>query len=170
LISDDIVVAGPDRGPWPAVGASAVRAAPDREPFGGPLQALAGALAVARHDIAIVVAGDMPALVPAVLEALVVELAGDARRAAAILGDPADPVRRQPLPVALRVAQGGAAADAAVAAGDRSLMGLLDRLSVAVLPSDRWQAIDPEARSLLDVDVPEDLAGLPNLAGKRRIR
>jgi molybdopterin-guanine dinucleotide biosynthesis protein A len=174
VVAADVVVAGPERPGWPDRGDITIRAVDDREPFGGPLQALAGALDVVRSDIAIVVAGDMPAIVPGVLEALVAELTtkrtGDDPRDAVILADAADPGRRQPLPMALRVDAARAAAGAALPAGDRSLVRLLDRLRVASLPADQWLAIDPDGRSLLDVDEPADLSRLGDggRPGRRR--
>jgi len=159
-VADDLVIAGPGRSSWPALPHATIRFIPDPEPFGGPLQALAGGLEDVRNEIALVIAGDMPELVPAVLEALVAELAAKPADDAVILVDPVDPGRRQPLPMALRVRAGRAAAAAARAAGDRSIVRLLDRLAVASLAVDRWRALDPDGRTLADVDRPEDLARL----------
>jgi molybdopterin-guanine dinucleotide biosynthesis protein A len=169
-VAAEIVVAGPDRSPWPAVGAATMRAATmraatiravaDRDPFGGPLVALAGTLDVVRHPIAVVVAGDMPDLAPAVLRLLVDALAEDPDRDAVVLAgatEPGRPDRRQPLPMAIRVDAGRAGAAAALARGDRSLVRLLDRLRVAEIPLERWRALDPEGGSLRDVDRPDDL-------------
>lgn len=169
-IASEVIVAGREAQDWRPVPGMAIRAVADHEPFGGPLQALSGALAAVTSEAVLVVAGDMPTLVPAVLELLVRRLRDDEAVDAAVLADPHDSPRRQPLPLAIRVAPAKAAAAAALDAGDRSLVRLLDRLSVAEVPIDRWLPIDPEARSLLDVDVPADLDRLHRGALDRRMR
>ena len=142
----------------------------DPEPFGGPLQAVAGALdEVATRD-AILVAGDMPSLVPEVLALLADVLAARPDIDAFVLADPHDPVRRQPVPVALRVEPSRAAARTALDAGDRSLVRLLGRLRVEDVPFDRWRGLDPEARTLVDIDLPEDLDDLRGGAADQRKR
>lgn len=169
-----------DRQPRPG---TVIRAVADPEPFGGPLQALAGAIAAAtgdarvapggespHADLGIVVAGDMPSIVPAVLELLVGRLREDPPVNAVVLADPREPARRQPLPVAIRIEPAQAAASAALAAGDRSLVRLLARLSVAVLPAERWLAVDPDGSTLLDVDFPADLDRLRRRAADRGLR
>jgi molybdopterin-guanine dinucleotide biosynthesis protein A len=147
-----------------------VRRIDDPEPFGGPLQALAGALDVTRTAFALVVAGDMPSLVPAVLELLVAALAADPGADAVVLTDPNDESRRQPLPLAIRVGPARVAAAAALSAGDRSLVRLLGRLRLVEVPVERWRSLDPEARTLLDVDVPEDIGRAANVARDQRKR
>ena len=169
-----------DRQPGPG---TVIRAVPDPEPFGGPLQALAGAFAAAdsapatasggespHAALGIVVAGDMPSIVPAVLELLVHRLWEDQTVDAVVLADPREPARRQPLPMAVRLGPARAAASAALAAGDRSLVRLLARLSVAELPAERWLPLDPAAASLVDIDVPADLDRLHGGAIERRAR
>jgi len=168
-IATEVLVAGPagpaNRGP--EIAGVSIRLVDDPEPFGGPLQALAGALASASSEIAVVVAGDMPTLVPSVL-ALLVETLEASAADAVVLADPDDPARRQPVPLAIRVGPARAAAALALEAGDRSLVRLLGRLIVLELPSERWLAIDPEARSLVDIDLPEDLPRARDVARDQR--
>lgn len=151
-----IVVAGP-----PPAGAAKleapVRAVPDDEPFAGPLAALSGALRVTSTDLAIVIGGDMPALVPAVLGLQIDRLRSDQSVDAVILEGSEDPDRVQPLPLAVRVGRGSMAAAEAVAAGDRSLVRLLARLRSAAIPAEEWRRLDPAGSTTTDIDVPADL-------------
>jgi molybdopterin-guanine dinucleotide biosynthesis protein A len=133
-----------------------IRRIVDPEPFGGPLQAVSGALDAVGTDVALVVAGDMPSLVPDVLKLLVDVLAATTAHAV-ILADPRDPLRRQPLPLAVQVEPARTAAATALESGDRSLVRLLDRLHLVAVPVDQWQPLDPEARTLVDIDVPDDI-------------
>ena len=169
-VADGVIVVGATPRVPPAIDQGTVRAVADAEPGGGPLQALAGALAETTTLTALVVAGDMPSLVPSVLELLLEVLNADPEVDAAVLADPRDPTRQQPLPAALRVAPARLAATTAVEAGDRSLVRLLGRLALAELPAERWQPLDPDARTLVDIDVPDDLERLRHGASDRRKR
>ena len=89
-IADVILVAGAPIASVPGgARGSAVRWVPDEEPFAGPLAALAGALRETTTELAIVVGGDMPRLVPAVLQLMLQRLAADADLDAVLLADPA---------------------------------------------------------------------------------
>lgn len=151
IVTSDVIVVGS------AQTAAHVRRIDDPEPFGGPLQALAGALAAVGTRHALVVAGDMPSLVPSVLELLVEELGASTDVDAIILADPRDPSRRQPVPLAIRVEPAVAAAAAALDVGNRSLVRLLGRLRTLEVPVERWLPLDPDALTLVDIDVPDDL-------------
>jgi molybdopterin-guanine dinucleotide biosynthesis protein A len=165
-VADEVIVAvAPGDGP-PGGGAAGssghvvpIRSVADDEPFAGPLAGLAGALRGTSTELAIVVGGDMPGLVPAVLAVLLERLLAVGALDAALLAAPdPDTSRRQVLPLALRVGAAAAAARAAIEAGDRSLVRLLDRLRSIEIPASEWLALDPEGRTLLDVDRPSDLA------------
>ncbi len=130
-----------------------VRLVRDPEPYGGPLIALAAALATISQPVALFVAGDMPALRPDVLSAMVRAL--DEQGADVVLLAGPGPV--QTIPAALRVATAGPAAAAALGDGSRALRVLYDRLRVRVLPEVEWRVLDPEAATLRDVDTPADL-------------
>lgn len=151
-----------------AVQVSIVR---DRSAFAGPLAALHDVLDPVgpdADDLAIVVGGDMPLLVPAVLERMLDRLAADPMCEAVTLGRPrpegtmgsAPPgttTKRQVLPLALRVRPARGAVAAAIGAGDRSLRAMLDRLSMVELPPSEWRALDPAGDTVADVDTVEDL-------------
>lgn len=162
-VADEVIVSGAAH-PWralPDVVAGSIRTVPDAEAFQGPLAGLSSALQATTTGVAIVVGGDMPGLVPEVLRAMVDRLAADEDLDAVLLADPsgtAEPPRRQALPVAIDVARASAAALDALAAGDRSLVKLQDRLRFAEIPAAEWLVLDPAGRTLLDVDRPEDVA------------
>jgi molybdopterin-guanine dinucleotide biosynthesis protein A len=145
-----------------------VRVIADAAPFAGPLAALADALLEARGQIAVVVGGDMPGLVPKVLRLMVDRLIAESEADAVVLGPPGDSPpeargterRRQVLPIALRVGKASAAARQALDGGDRSLRALLDRLACEEIPPARWLGLDPSAATLLDVDTRADLERL----------
>jgi molybdopterin-guanine dinucleotide biosynthesis protein A len=69
----------------------------------------------------------------------------------------ADEGRYRPLPVALRAARAREAAHQTLHDGERSLRGFLDALRIAVVDEQTWHALDPQRRTLVDVDVPDDL-------------
>lgn len=137
----------------------------DAAPLAGPLAALEGALREARGALAVVVGGDMPFLVPEVLQAMVDRLEADLDVESVVLGAPDDTrpaadgtqPRRQVLPLAVRVGHARLAARDALGAGDRSLRSLLDRLACEAIPPGLWLPLDPGAATLLDVDTRADL-------------
>ena len=163
-IADVVIVAGPalpnglQRG-----GERPATLVHDREPFGGPMAALANVLERGIPDpvtsLALVVGGDMPRLVPEVLTAMLDRLAADLELDAVILQAPGSP-RRQVLPIALREHAAVGAARAALDAGDRSLRGFVDRLRTLELPAGVWRAQDPAGDTLVDVDTSADLERL----------
>ena len=172
--------------PFPGAFSVPLRVTRDLAPGGGPLVGLIAGLDAARFPVAIVAGGDMPLLRAAVLEALVgrvgaggdrVDVAGagaeteaaadtdaaaeteaavetEASPAAACLVEDGRPV---PLPCALRREPALALARSQLAAGESSLRVLLEALSAAHVPEPEWRALDPDGRTLLDVDRPEDL-------------
>jgi len=120
----------------------------------GPLRGTARGLRSVDSDWSIVVGGDMPDLQPSVLTALVgFAAARDASGAALGEGD-----HFRPLPCVVRTAAALEVAERLLAQGERSLRSLLAQLSVAVLEEGSWLPLDPERRTLRDVDRPSDLA------------
>jgi molybdopterin-guanine dinucleotide biosynthesis protein A len=170
VVVEQVIVAGPLRPAKGGTDGSKVRSLPDRRGSAGPLMALDGALAAVTTEVAVVVAGDMPSLVPSVLALLVDALWLAPAIDAVVLGDPAEPTRRQPLPVALRVARARDAAAETIEAGDQSLVRALGRMTTVELPPKRWLSLDPEARTLVDIDVPEDLERVRDGARDQRMR
>jgi molybdopterin-guanine dinucleotide biosynthesis protein A len=158
-VADPVVlVLGPDTA-VPAIPpglAASLRIARDAVAHQGPLAGLAGGLAAlpAGIDRAIVVAGDMPALVPEVLRALLDAVGADIAIAAACLE--ADPP--SPLPMAMRRVPTETAAIALLDADRRSLRALLDAVPSVVVPAATWRRLDPDGATLRDIDTPGDLS------------
>jgi len=150
-VATDIIVVAASGMP-PAVPGD-VEIVRDDQPFEGPLVGVGVGLRAIDPGVerVIVVGGDMPTVVPAVLARLLGALD---RREAAVLADEA---RARPLPLALRREPGSAAVDDLLDAGERRLRALLERLDVEVIPYETWLEDDPAAESLRDVDVPDDL-------------
>ena len=151
----DIVVVGAP-GATPAL-PPGVRIAHDERAFEGPLAGLAAGLRALDGDVdvAIVVGGDMPGLVPAVLQLLAETLAADPAIDLVMLAD-ADGHAR-PLPAAARRAPASAAAERLLAGGERRVRALAGVLTTVVVPAGTWRALDPTGATLRDVDVPRDL-------------
>jgi molybdopterin-guanine dinucleotide biosynthesis protein A len=160
-LSADISVPDPALGAVP--GNPVIRFVRDREAYGGPLVGLATALEAASGTRAIVVAGDMPRLHSAVLQAMLDALdpatnpSGRPSPAAIVLASDGE---ARPLPVALTVRAARRAVDETLGAGERSLRAMLARLAVEELAQETWRALDPRAESLIDIDVPADLDAL----------
>ena len=122
----------------------------------GPLVGLRTGLTSMPSDISrvVVVGGDMPTLAGSVLARLLDTLD---RAPLACLAD--ETARARPLPMAVRLGEAVAAVDDLTLAGERRLRALIGRLDGAVLAVDAWHDLDPEAQTLRDVDVPDDLPG-----------
>ena len=63
--------------------------------------------------------------------------------------------------MAIRREEGIAAIHELTLSGERRLRALIGRLDGAVLAIDAWRDLDPDAATLRDVDVPDDLPGGP---------
>lgn len=152
-IADDIVVVlapGDER----SIGGS-VRTVADPAPHGGPLIGLAAGLEVAAESIVVVAGGDMPSLDADVLGLMVRTLvaAGEGTDAVVLV----QRSRIAPLPAVLRT---GAATDVVtrlIADGERRLRVLFEHLPTRRITEGEWRPLDPEARTLRDVDRPSDL-------------
>ena len=151
VATDVVVVTSP--GAEPAV-PDGVRIAHDPAAFEGPLVGVAAGLAALDPGVqrVMVVAGDMPTLVPAVLERLLGEIGSG--HAAAVLGMGGDP---QPLPLALDRRRGEVAARELVDRGERRLGALPQALAAHVMPEASWRRDDAGAATLHDIDTPGDL-------------
>ncbi|GGI03625.1 formate dehydrogenase accessory sulfurtransferase FdhD [Egicoccus halophilus] len=168
-IAPVLVVVGRTPSPVAASVDPPVAVVVDDHPGEGPLGGLVTALRVADDvadgvhveglppgevDVVLVVAGDHPDLVPAVLLALTEHLASTPSADAVLLGDPDGAV--QPLIGAYR-RRVHPRLRAAFAAGERRAGAVRDHLDVEVLPFERWRAHDPAATTAVDLDTPDDL-------------
>jgi molybdopterin-guanine dinucleotide biosynthesis protein A len=133
-----------------------VRATFDPTPGEGPLAGLqAGLLAAATADLVVLVGGDMPDLRTPVLREML-RVADEAGVDAVALAE-GDGYR--PLPCVLRPAAAADAAHSLLHAGRRRLRDLLAALHTAIIDEPTWTALDPDRRTLFDVDEPGDLPG-----------
>ena len=150
VVDEILVVVGPNgRAPVPGLSdREGLRIVGDREPFGGPVAGIQAGLLAARGELVLVVGGDMPSLVPDVLDLL-------AESAPAALADSAGVVR--PLPCAFDRAAGIVLADELLAGGERRLRTLLARLGARAVPWSEWQPRDPAGATLVDIDERGDL-------------
>jgi molybdopterin-guanine dinucleotide biosynthesis protein A len=130
-----------------------VRFVRDEEPFGGPLAGLWAALAETRTELALVAAGDMPSIQTRVLLAMLSRVEDPSVRAVAL--DDGGTLR--PLPCVLRVEAAKAIASQLLETARTSLRELLAELEVAPIRGSDWMRLDPDLRTLVDVDRPEDL-------------
>jgi molybdopterin-guanine dinucleotide biosynthesis protein A len=157
LCEDVIVLAASTANEQGAFSRSAgVRFVRDDEAFPGPLVAVARGLAAARHDVTLVVAGDMPLVPLRVLALIASELSGSGLPVCglAVGGE------IQQLPIGVRRDAIRDWLTAKVAAGERRL-GALARLEGALAIAEPvWRALDTNGDSLRDIDTEEDLAAL----------
>lgn len=151
VASDVVVVIAPGADRSVPAGARLVH---DITAFQGPLAGLAIGLAALEPEVdrAIVVGGDMPSLIPAVLARLLAAL--EVTIDAAMLDVDGHFV---PLPMAVRRGVALPVARSLVDAGERRLRALPLALRVTIIAEGRWRLDDPGGLTLRDVDVPGDL-------------
>ncbi len=160
-VSDDVIVVARPGQTLPRPAGTAWRVARDARPEAGPLAGIEAGLGIMRHDLAIVVATDMPLLVPALLRAVA---------AAGRDVDVAMPVRDgrpEPLLGAYRRAA-RAAATALLDAGERRPRILLERVPSRRLDAAALRAHDAELTSFGNVNTAADLARVAGVLRDRR--
>jgi molybdopterin-guanine dinucleotide biosynthesis protein A len=153
VCAEVVVVLSPEAPEPDLPGDVSVRVARDAAPGEGPLAGVAAGLGAVRADLALIGAGDMPDLQERVLLAMILA----ARRPAAGAVALGDGGSFRPLPCVVRSRAAAAAAGALLASGRRRLLDLLDAVGVEVIAETVWVALDPQRRTLLDVDEPRDL-------------
>jgi molybdopterin-guanine dinucleotide biosynthesis protein A len=149
----EVLIAANDPTPWDGLGLAIV---PDRA-GAGPLAGLDAVLAALPDsvDAAVCVAGDMPFLVPAVIERLRDGAPGAMAFVPRVAG--------RPEPLLARYARTAAPivrAQIARGAQALSMMDLLARLDVTWLEEPELRALDPGLRSIINVNTPADLANI----------
>lgn len=149
-VADPVVLVAPAG--HPARGLGGLDAALVSDPGHGPLAALVAALDALDAAHVLVLAGDHPGLRVELLAHLV-GLRGRAEAVACRRGD-----RLEPLVAVYERRPALAAAGARLAAGDRSLRGLLAALRTLVVEEAEWRRLDPDGRSFADLDDPADVA------------
>jgi len=124
----------------------------DALPDEGPLRGLAAGLDVTEQAFAIVAGGDMPDLQPNVLR----EMLRAARETGVVVVALSDGGEARPLPLVVAADPARDAVATLLDGGARSLRELLDACSTVVVDEPTWTALDPERRTLVDVDEPHD--------------
>jgi FdhD protein len=123
----------------------------DEVAYQGPLGGLVTALAATTDDWMLAVGADMPHLTPEVIRALW-DLRGDA--------DAVVPVTEkgvEPLLALYRVAACLPAARAVLETGRRRPTAVFSRVKTVEVPAEALRAVDPDLRSLINVNTPADL-------------
>jgi molybdenum cofactor guanylyltransferase len=129
-----------------------VRVVHDERAFEGPLAGAAAGLAASDADVALIIAGDSPTVVPAVLGLLVDAVNAGADVVRLEVGDD-----RPPLPMAVLRSVAAASAATLLATGERRLRALPETLDEVSIPEAIWRGLDPAGATLLDIDAPADL-------------
>jgi molybdopterin-guanine dinucleotide biosynthesis protein A len=154
ICGEVLVVVGPTTVPPPLPPGSNSRLVRDPREGEGPLAGLLTGLQAATTELSLVAGGDMPDLSSAVLLEML-RVAGRAGVDAVVLQE--DDVFR-PFPVVLRDPPALTVAHDRFRAGERSIRGLLRTLRIAIVDEPTWTSLDPDRRTLFDVDEPGDLA------------
>ncbi len=130
----------------------------DEVAYQGPLGGLATAMASARNEWVLAVAADMPHL-----SAEVVGVLWNAREGADVVV-PVSERGPEPLLALYRVEACLPAAREVLETGRRRLVAMFPRLRVAELPEAALRSVDPDLRSLVNVNTPADLAEARDVA------
>jgi len=153
-IAVEIVVVTPSSGPaleLPSDLTTRTTLVRDADAYPGPLVALVRAAVEANHERLLLLAGDMPHVQPVLLRRLLAwptDLAG-----ACLVADGWS----RPLPIGLDRSSMLVTGTGLIDTGARSLRALIDALPIEQIAETDWRTLDPEARSLQDIDRPEDM-------------
>jgi molybdopterin-guanine dinucleotide biosynthesis protein A len=148
-LTDDVVVCARERKALEPIPVPVVE---DDVAFAGPLPALVAGIRASGKARVIAVACDMPFLNVPLLAELAARLDGETDAVVPVTQHGAQP---------LHAAYGDCAVEpllAALAAGQRSLRGALDRLRVRWVEEEVWRELDPSGRSFRNLNTPEELA------------
>ncbi len=150
-VADEVVVVlAPGRKLPPLECPRPVRVAADPVEGEGPLVGIAAGLRAASAPVALVVAVDMPFLRPALLRLLAERAAAGSRCVVPIYEGRPQPLcsawRREALEVV----------EAQVETGERAVMSVARTLDAERLLPAAWRAADPDGRSFVNVNTPEE--------------
>lgn len=153
-VSEEVVVVLSPTGPEPtAPGGVRIRFTRDTTDGEGPLAGLYAGLMASRTELVVVAGGDMPDLQPPVLREMLRVARDEVADAVAL----ADGDRMRPLPCVLRMLEALDATHTLLHIGGRRLRSLLEAIHPTVIDEATWTAMDPERRTLFDVDEPGDM-------------
>jgi len=164
-VDEFVIVGAPDR-PLPSIVTDRPwRIALDPIEGEGPLVGIAAGLEVAAGAVAAVVAVDMP-FVEATLIGRLIERISEVHRWVLPIAEH----RPQPL-CSVFAASALTVVRAHLDAGDRAPMALAADLGAYRMQPEEWQLLDPEGRSFINVNTPEEFAallgGAANSSGRR---
>jgi molybdopterin-guanine dinucleotide biosynthesis protein A len=149
------VVIAPGADPPPATSGVRVRIVFDAEPYAGPLAGLSAALDAIEAELALVAGGDMPDLQSRVMVAMLAR--AESPSVAAVGLEEEGAIR--PLPSVVRVAAARTVAHQLLDRRRSSLRDLLSDLRAVAIEEGEWRALDPDRRTLIDIDEPADVEG-----------
>jgi molybdopterin-guanine dinucleotide biosynthesis protein A len=144
-----IVVGAPDAAPALSADVTLVR---DPIAFEGPLAGLLAGFGASKEPVVLVIGGDMPSIVGAVVDSMLEALGPTVD--AVVLEDEGRP---RPLPMVLRRDPAVEAATDLYATGERRLRALTEHLETHAIPEATWRLRDPSGLTLHDIDTPADL-------------
>ena len=120
--------------------------------FQGPLAGLLAGLGASNEPVVLVIGGDMPSIVGAIVDSMVEALSLSVD--AVVLEHDG---RARPLPMVLRRDPALEAATRIYATGERRLRAMTEHLATQVIPEPTWRLLDPDGLTLHDIDTPGDL-------------
>lgn len=133
--------------------AERVRIVTDMTPGGGPLMGLYSGLRAIHSSRALLLAVDMPFVVPALLTLLLTRSTDEA-----ILLPTVDNAPQVLLAVYPRMLL--PSIEERLQAGQRGPKSLLERVPVQYIPEEQLRTVDPQLRSFMNVNTPEEFASL----------
>ena len=152
-VADEVVaVTGPGRPPPLVRSPGSLYHAVDSIADAGPLVGILAGLEATSAPVAVAVACDLPFVRPELLRLLLDRVHEGARFVVPV---------HEGQPQLLCSAWRGDAAPmlrARVEAGDRAVHAMLDALDADLVPYEVWREADPDGRSFVNVNTPEDLA------------
>ncbi len=152
-----VLVVANDPAPWQGLG---VEVTPDVHRGAGPLAGVHAALvATAAHAGVVCVAGDMPFVAPPLL-ALLRDHAPDADAVVPLLAGRPEPLLARWGRACLSVIE------ARLAAGERAVHAIFERVRTTWLDEPSLRAVDPALRSFTNVNTPEDLRRIESESGR----
>ncbi len=150
-LSDDVIVVANRSDVYgPLVAPLGARVVPDYDPPSGPLGGLAAGLAAMRHDVAVVVACDMPLLNLDLLRYLI-DRAVDFDAVVPMTGDQFEPLHAVYRRTCLAEIQRRLAND------ERRVISFFQGVRLSVVSEAEWRVIDPAGRSVSNLNTPADL-------------
>ncbi len=161
-IVEDIVIVVGSKAQKEAYASFGARVVADRLPRGSPLVGAYTGLKEARGEYTFLTGGDQPLIDPRVVELLFAKAAGH---------DAATPYWPngwvEPLHSVYRSRKASDAALVLIESGEKRLRLILDTLpDVTRVPMDEIRAIDPNLKSLMDVDTAKDLEYIRRISEK----